>query len=254
LVNKGFTQNIKSAKRMVERVRPEVWDVLDEVIKEHPVLLNRAPTLHRLGIQAFMPVLVEGSAIQIHPLVCSAFNADFDGDQMAVHVPLFSGAIAEAKNLMMSSSNILSASDGHPVVSPTQDIVLGCFYLTAERADHEAKPDKELRTYGTEEEAMMAYQGGHIVLQEPLRVRLRHQGGRDHLGDGYQDPQGEGRYHHSGRPGCRLRRRPVSARIDHRGRALRGHRRALDKGDPGRHRRHHEELRPLQPGVHDEHL
>src|SRR5207248_472500 len=113
LVSKGYTQNIKSAKRMVERVRPEVWDVLDEVIKEHPVLLNRAPTLHRLGIQAFMPVLVEGSAIQIHPLVCSAFNADFDGDQMAVHVPLFSGAIPEAKNLMMASNNILSAADGH---------------------------------------------------------------------------------------------------------------------------------------------
>src|SRR5438270_2222999 len=130
LVNKGYTTNIKSAKRMVERVRPEVWDVLDEVIKEHPVLLNRAPTLHRLGIQAFMPVLVEGSAIQIHPLVCSAFNADFDGDQMAVHVPLFSGAIAEAKNLMMSSNNILSASDGHPVISPTQDIVLGTYYPT----------------------------------------------------------------------------------------------------------------------------
>src|SRR5256886_5319036 len=161
LVNKGYTTNIKSAKRMVERSRTEVWDVLDEVIRDHPVLLNRAPTLHRLGIQAFMPVLVEGSAIQIHPLVCAAFNADFDGDQMAVHVPLFSGAIAEAKNLMMSSQNILSAADGHPVVSPTQDIVLGCFYLTAERADHEAKPDKELRTYGTEEEAMMAYYGGH---------------------------------------------------------------------------------------------
>src|SRR5438132_12850942 len=118
LVEKGYTQNIKSAKRMVERVRPEVWDVLAEVIHEHPVLLNRAPTLHRLGIQAFMPVLVEGSAIQIHPLVCAAFNADFDGDQMAVHVPLFSGAIAEAKNLMMSSQNILSAADGHPVVAP----------------------------------------------------------------------------------------------------------------------------------------
>src|SRR5229473_3231557 len=133
LVNKGYTQNIKSAKRMVERVRPEVWDVLDEVIKEHPVLLNRAPTLHRLGIQAFMPVLVEGSAIQIHPLVCAAFNADFDGVQMAVHVPLFSGAIAEAKNLMMSSQNILSAADGHPVVAPTQDVVLGCYWLTATR-------------------------------------------------------------------------------------------------------------------------
>ncbi|TMF90288.1 MAG: hypothetical protein E6I08_03295 [Chloroflexi bacterium] len=133
LVNKGHTTNIKSAKRMVERNHPYVWDVLDEVIHEHPVLLNRAPTLHRLGIQAFMPVLVEGSAIQIHPLVCHAFNADFDGDQMAVHVPLFSGAIAEAKNLMMSSQNILSAADGHPVVAPTQDIVLGCFWLTAAR-------------------------------------------------------------------------------------------------------------------------
>src|SRR3977135_4221215 len=135
LVSKGYTQNIKSAKRMVERVRPEVWDVLDEVIKEHPVLLNRAPTLHRLGIQAFMPVLVEGSAIQIHPLVCSAFNADFDGDQMAVHVPLFSGAVAEAKNLMMSSNNILSASNGSPVVAPHQDIVLGAYYLTQRGAD-----------------------------------------------------------------------------------------------------------------------
>ena len=125
LVSQNSTQNIKSAKRMVERVRPEVWDVLDGVIKEHPVLLNRAPTLHRLGIQAFMPVLVEGQAIQIHPLVCKAFNADFDGDQMAVHVPLFSGAVAEAKNLMMSSNNILSASNGSPVVAPHQDIVLG---------------------------------------------------------------------------------------------------------------------------------
>src|SRR5207253_2930664 len=123
LVNKGYTTNIKSAKRMVERSRPEVWDVLDEVIHEHPVLLNRAPTLHRLGIQAFMPVLVEGSAIQIHPLVCHAFNADFDGDQMAVHVPLFSGAIAEARNLMMSSQNILSAADGHSVgLAPNEEV------------------------------------------------------------------------------------------------------------------------------------
>src|ERR1700694_1690562 len=153
LVSKGYTQNIKSAKRMVERVRPEVWDVLDEVIKEHPVLLNRAPTLHRLGIQAFMPVLVEGSAIQIHPLVCSAFNADFDGDQMAVHVPLFSGAIAEAKNLMMSSQNILSAADGHPVVSPTQNIVLGTYYLTQEWADDGKAVDaSKLRAFASPEE------------------------------------------------------------------------------------------------------
>src|SRR5579863_2730620 len=135
LVEQNFAHNIKSAKRFVERVKPEVWDVLEEVIKDHPVLLNRAPTLHRLGIQAFEAVLVEGSAIQLHPLVCSAFNADFDGDQMAVHVPLFSGAIAEAKNLMMSSQNILSAADGHPVVAPTQDVVLGCYWLTATRGE-----------------------------------------------------------------------------------------------------------------------
>ncbi len=171
LVSKGFTQNIKSAKRMVERVRPEVWDVLDEVIKEHPVLLNRAPTLHRLGIQAFMPVLVEGSAIQIHPLVCSAFNADFDGDQMAVHVPLFSGAIAEAKNLMMSSNNILSASDGHPVISPTQDIVLGTYYLTMVKATPDIK-DQDLPTYGTAEEVLLAVDNRRVHVQQEVRVRI----------------------------------------------------------------------------------
>src|SRR2546421_672552 len=170
LVSKGYTQNIKSAKRMVERVRPEVWDVLDEVIKEHPVLLNRAPTLHRLGIQAFMPVLVEGSAIQIHPLVCTAFNADFDGDQMAVHVPLFSGAVAEAKNLMMSSNNILSASDGHPVISPTQDIVLGSYYLTMVKPS--PKKDQELRTYGTAEEVLLALDNKRVTVQEEVRVRI----------------------------------------------------------------------------------
>jgi hypothetical protein len=130
LVEKGFAHNIKSAKRIVERVRPEVWDVLEEVIQDHPVLLNRAPTLHRLGIQAFMPVPVEGSAIQIHPLVCFAFNADFDGDQMAVHVPLSTAAQREAKELMLSTRNLLSAADGSPVVSPTHDMVLGCYYLT----------------------------------------------------------------------------------------------------------------------------
>src|SRR3981189_2005759 len=171
LGSKGYTQNIKSAKRMVERVRPEVWDVLDEVIKEHPVLLNRAPTLHRLGIQAFMPVLVEGSAIQIHPLVCSAFNADFDGDQMAVHVPLFSGAIAEAKNLMMSSNNILSASDGHPVISPTQDIVLGTYYLTMVKLTPNVK-DQELPTYGTAEEALLALDNRRVHVQQEVRVRI----------------------------------------------------------------------------------
>ena len=171
LVEKGFAHNIKSAKRIVERVRPEVWDVLEEVIKDHPVLLNRAPTLHRLGIQAFMPVLVEGSAIQIHPLVCTAFNADFDGDQMAVHVPLFSGAIAEAKNLMMSSQNILSASDGHPVISPTQDIVLGTYYLTMVRPRPTAK-DQELPRYGTAEEALLALDNRRVHVQEEVMVRI----------------------------------------------------------------------------------
>src|SRR5207248_1488347 len=171
LVSKGFTQNIKSAKRMVERVRPEVWDILDLVIHEHPVLLNRAPTLHRLGIQAFMPVLVEGQAIQIHPLVCKAFNADFDGDQMAVHVPLFSGAVAEAKNLMMSSNNILSASNGSPVVAPHQDIVLGVYYLTQEDAG-EPPPDDQLHIFASATEALLAFEHGAADLHQRVMVRM----------------------------------------------------------------------------------
>ena len=175
LVEKGFTQNIKSAKRMVERARPEVWDVLDEVIQDHPVLLNRAPTLHRLGIQAFMPVLVEGSAIQIHPLVCTAFNADFDGDQMAVHVPLFSGAIAEAKNLMMSSNNILSASDGNPVVAPTQDMVLGSYWLTMLRTPLEVDDPHSLRRYSSPEEVLLAYDTGVVEAHQPIQVRVPRQ-------------------------------------------------------------------------------
>ena len=130
LVDEELAQNIKSAKRMVERRRPQVWDVLEEVIKEHPVLLNRAPTLHRLGIQAFEPVLVEGKAIQIHPLVCTAFNADFDGDQMAVHLPLSAEAQAEARVLMLSANNLLSPAHGRPLVTPTQDMIIGAFYLT----------------------------------------------------------------------------------------------------------------------------
>ena len=174
LVNKGYTTNIKSAKRMVERSRTEVWDVLDEVIRDHPVLLNRAPTLHRLGIQAFMPVLVEGSAIQIHPLVCAAFNADFDGDQMAVHVPLFSGAIAEAKNLMMSSQNILSAADGHPVVAPTQDVVLGAYWLTAARGEKpkEVADLQKLRAFSSQNEVVLALEAKVVKLQEWIRVKI----------------------------------------------------------------------------------
>jgi DNA-directed RNA polymerase beta' subunit len=154
LVEKGFAHNIKSAKRIVERVRPEVWDVLEDVIKDHPVLLNRAPTLHRLGIQAFMPVLVEGSAIQIHPLVCTAFNADFDGDQMAVHVPLSTAAQEEARTMMLSTANLLSPADGSPVVAPTQDMVLGCYYLTM---DADAVKGQRVRVFSSEDEAILGY-------------------------------------------------------------------------------------------------
>ena len=158
LVEKGFAHNIKSAKRIVERVRPEVWDVLEDVIKDHPVLLNRAPTLHRLGIQAFMPVLVEGSAIQIHPLVCTAFNADFDGDQMAVHVPLSTAAQEEARTMMLSTANLLSPADGSPVVAPTQDMVLGCYYLTMDTTAPKPRKARPIRTFASEDEAILAYQ------------------------------------------------------------------------------------------------
>ena len=180
LVDRGQAHNIKSAKRMVERVRPEVWDVLDEVIKDHPVLLNRAPTLHRLGIQAFEPVLVEGKAIQIHPLVCTPYNADFDGDQMAVHLPLSAGAQAEARILMLSSNNILQPSYGNPVSIPTQDMVLGLYYLTIDSATAGAQPSMprkegvtEFRTFFDEKEAQIAYDAGVISLHEPIKVRWR---------------------------------------------------------------------------------
>src|SRR5689334_12785037 len=173
LVEKGFAHNIKSAKRIVERVRPEVWDVLEEVIKDHPVLLNRAPTLHRLGIQAFMPVLVEGSAIQIHPLVCTAFNADFDGDRMAVHVPLSSAAQDEARTMMLSTANLLSPADGSPVIAPTQDMVLGCYYLTM---DPLGKQPKRVRIFSSEDEAILAYQLKEktgLTLHEPIDAEVR---------------------------------------------------------------------------------
>ena len=179
LVEKGFAHNIKSAKRIVERVRPEVWDVLEEVIKDHPVLLNRAPTLHRLGIQAFMPVLVEGSAIQIHPLVCTAFNADFDGDQMAVHVPLSTAAQEEARTMMLSTANLLSPADGSPVVAPTQDMVLGCYYLTM---DPIGKQPKRVRIFASEDEAILSYQLKEktgVTLHEPVDAEVRGVGPRD---------------------------------------------------------------------------
>jgi DNA-directed RNA polymerase subunit beta' len=167
LVNGGFAHNIKSAKRMVERVRPEVWDVLEDVISEHPVMLNRAPTLHRLGIQAFEPILVEGRAIQIHPLVCTGYNADFDGDQMAVHVPLSTEAQAEARILMLSAHNILNPKDGRPVVAPTQDMVLGCYYLTIKREGvlGEGKVFKDF------DEAFYAYESKAVDLHAWIRVR-----------------------------------------------------------------------------------
>ena len=182
LVEKGFAHNIKSAKRIVERVRPEVWDVLEEVIKDHPVLLNRAPTLHRLGIQAFMPVLVEGSAIQIHPLVCTAFNADFDGDQMAVHVPLSSAAQEEARTMMLSTANLLSPADGTPVVAPTQDMVLGCYYLTMEKeaTGKEGPAAPHLRRRGGRALRLRALGPRPARRQRPARARAT-QAARRHV-------------------------------------------------------------------------
>ena len=168
LVDLNHAQNIKSAKRMVERARPVVWDVLEEVIAEHPVLLNRAPTLHRLGIQAFEPQLVEGKAIQIHPLVCTAFNADFDGDQMAVHLPLSAEAQAEARVLMLSSNNILSPASGRPITSPTQDMVLGLYFLTSLRE----KQLGEGRAFSSIAEGVMAFDQGTLSLQAKIKLRI----------------------------------------------------------------------------------
>ena len=168
LVSLKICHNVKSAKRAVEKVRPEVWDILEEVIRDHPVLLNRAPTLHRLGIQAFEPILVEGKAIKLHPLACTAFNADFDGDQMAVHVPLSMEAQAEARFLMLAHNNILKPQDGKPVISPSQDMVIGCYYLTI--VNENAKGAG--RVFSSEEEAIMAYSLEQITLQSPIRVRI----------------------------------------------------------------------------------
>ena len=187
LVEDGLAHNIKSAKRMVERLQTEVWDILEDVIKEHPVMLNRAPTLHRLGIQAFEPVLVEGRAIKLHPLVCTAYNADFDGDQMAVHVPLSVEAQAECRFLLLSPNNLLKPSDGAPVTVPSQDMILGMYYLTLEREDLNkkyeedildaegnvivAKGDPIIKVFKDEKEAMLAYDNHEIYLQEVIKVR-----------------------------------------------------------------------------------
>ena len=184
LVENDYAQNIKSAKRMVERQRPEVWDVLEQAISEHPVMLNRAPTLHRLGIQAFEPKLVEGKAIQLHPLACEAFNADFDGDQMAVHLPLSAEAQAEARVLMLASNNILSPASGKPLAMPRLDMVTGLYYLTMDKSEDEiggngrfrvAEEDKPATgVYSSYAEALMAYDRGTVGLQAPIKVRIDH--------------------------------------------------------------------------------
>ena len=176
LVGRGLAHNIKNAKRMVEKLRPEVWDILEEVIQDHPVMLNRAPTLHRLGIQAFEPVLVEGRAIKLHPLVCTAFNADFDGDQMAVHVPLSPEAQAEARYLMLSVNNLLKPQDGKPVTVPTQDMILGSYYLTMEVA---GEPGEGMY-FIDENEVLLAYQNGDLGLHAKVKVRItRNVNGKD---------------------------------------------------------------------------
>ena len=180
LVARGIAHNIKSAKRKVEHVDPAIWDVLEDVIKEHPVLLNRAPTLHRLGIQAFEPKLVDGHALKLHPLVCTAYNADFDGDQMAIHVPLSPEAQAEARFLMLSANNLLKPQDGHPVTVPTQDMILGSYYLTIEKDDEIGGKDYAGRNadeewhphyYTSEDEALLAYYNGAVGLHTPIKVR-----------------------------------------------------------------------------------
>ena len=171
LENRGHATTIKAAKKMVDAERPEVWDILEEVIREHPVLLNRAPTLHRLGIQAFEPVLTEGKAIQLHPLVCAPYNADFDGDQMAVHVPLFTEAQMESRVLMMSTNNILGPADGEPIITPTQDVVLGLYYMTREAVNARG----EGKVFTGPDEVRRAYETGHVALQARVQVRVRGQ-------------------------------------------------------------------------------
>ena len=165
---RGEATTIKAAKRLVEREGAEVWDILEEVIREHPVMLNRAPTLHRLGIQAFEPVLIEGKAIQLHPLVCTAFNADFDGDQMAVHVPLSIEAQLEARALMMSSNNILSPANGDPIIVPSQDVVLGLYFMTRSTVNGKG----EGMIFTDIDEARRAYENGVCALQAEVKVRV----------------------------------------------------------------------------------
>ena len=192
LVAKGLAHNIKSAKRIVERARPEVWDVLDELIQDRPVLLNRAPTLHRLGIQAFLPILIEGSAVQLHPLVCAAFNADFDGDQMAVHVPLSREAVAEAKQILLSTKNLLSPASGDPTVTPTLDMVLGSYYMTeidsrAEGAYAAPNGAPARGLYASFEEAKLAFDLGKVDLRALIKVRTPRSVSAESEGDEAED-------------------------------------------------------------------
>ena len=179
LENRELATTIKAAKKLVERETPEVWEVLEEVIREHPVLLNRAPTLHRLGLQAFEPKLIEGKAIQLHPLVCVAFNADFDGDQMAVHVPLTLEAQLEARALMMSTNNILSPADGAPIINPTQDVVLGLYYMTRDNANSTGGG----RVYSNPDEVLRAYETENLEIHSPIKVRVEHANGETSLED-----------------------------------------------------------------------
>ena len=179
LENRELATTIKSAKKLVERETPEVWEVLEEVIREHPVLLNRAPTLHRLGLQAFEPKLIEGKAIQLHPLVCVAFNADFDGDQMAVHVPLTLEAQLEARALMMSTNNILSPADGAPIINPTQDVVLGLYYMTRDNANSSGGG----RVFSNADEVLRAYETENLEIHSPIKVRIEHANGETSLED-----------------------------------------------------------------------
>ena len=169
LVEDGVANNIKSAKKMIDKGKPEVWDALEYVIKDRPVMLNRAPTLHRLGIQAFEPVLVEGRALKLHPLCCTAFNADFDGDQMAIHVPLSAEAQAEARVLMLSANNLLRPQDGQPVTVPTQDMILGTYYLTIVKEDEPGAG----KVFSSTDEAMLAYEAKVVGLHAPIQVQMR---------------------------------------------------------------------------------
>src|SRR5690606_33152032 len=172
LIERGIVKTVKSAKKLVERKEPVVWDILENVLKGHPILLNRAPTLHRLSIQAFQPKMIEGKAIQLHPLVCSAFNADFDGDQMAVHVPLSNAAIIEAQLLMLASHNILNPQNGTPITLPSQDMVLGLYYLTKSKKSTPEEPVKgEGKAFYSTEEVIIAYNEGKIDLHAWIKVK-----------------------------------------------------------------------------------